>query len=164
MFVMIVMGLNQGMQPIAGYNYGAGNTSRMLDVLRLTLIFATVVTTTSFFIGEFFPAFVARAFTGDEELIGLSVFGLRITVMLFPLIGAQIVIATFFQSIGMAGKSILLSLTRQVIVLIPCLIILPKFFGVTGVWASMPVSDFVACVVSTAMILKQIKKFKSEQI
>ena len=164
MFVMIVMGLNQGMQPIAGYNYGAGNNARVLDVLRLTLIFATIVTTTSFFIGEFFPAWVARAFTSDEALIDLSVFGLRIAVMLFPLIGAQIVIATFFQSIGMAGKSILLSLTRQVIVLIPCLIILPKFFGVTGVWASMPVSDFVACAVSTTLIFKQIRKFKSEQI
>ena len=158
MFIMIVMGLNQGMQPIAGYNYGAGNMTRVLAVLRLTIIFATIVTTTSFLVGELFPEQVARIFTSDAELIGLTVYGLRIAVMLFPLIGAQIVISSFFQSIGLAGKAILLSSIRQIIVLIPCLIILPRFFGLTGVWASMPVSDFAACIVSTILILGQIKK------
>jgi Na+-driven multidrug efflux pump len=164
MFVMIVMGLNQGMQPIAGYNYGARNTSRLRETLRLTIIFATLIMTTSFLIGEFFPEVVARTFTSDKELIGLSVYGLRISVLFYPLIGAQIVIATFFQSIGMARKAIFLSLIRQVIVLIPCLIILPRFFGVTGVWASMPVSDLAACIVSTALIIHQVRKFKTEQI
>ncbi|MDR0574706.1 MAG: MATE family efflux transporter [Tannerella sp.] len=163
MFVMIVMGLNQGMQPVAGYNYGAGLALRVQEALGLTIFFATIVTTTAFLIGEFFPEWVARIFTGDEELIALSVYGLRIIVMFYPLIGAQIVIATFFQSIGMAGKAIFLSLTRQVLILIPCLIILPKFFGVTGVWASMPISDFAASLVSTVMIFYQIRKFKSEQ-
>ena len=164
MFVMIVMGLNQGMQPIAGYNYGAGRLSRVLEVLKLTVFFATIVTTTAFLCGVLFPEQVARIFTSDKALIGLSVTGLRITVLLFPLIGAQIVIANFFQSIGKAGKAIVLSLIRQVIVLIPCLLILPEFFGVTGVWASGPVSDFAACVVSTGLILYQIKQFKSEQL
>ena len=159
MFVMIVFGLNQGMQPIAGYNYGAGNTSRVLEVLKMTIIFATIVMTVSFLIGELFPEVVVRLFTGDRELIGLSVEGLRIAVMCYPLIGAQIVISSFFQSIGKAGKAIILSLTRQVLVLIPCLIILPKLFGVTGVWASMPASDLVACFVSTVMIYIQIKQF-----
>ena len=163
MFVMIVFGFNQGMQPIAGYNYGAKNIPRVMEVLRLTVFFATIVMSTSFLIGEFFPEAVARIFTSDEALIGLSVYGLRIAVMCYPLIGAQIVISSFFQSIGMAGKAIILSLIRQVIVLIPCLIILPKFFGVTGVWASNPASDFVACIVSTIMIFYQIKKFKIEQ-
>ena len=164
MFVMIVMGLNQGMQPIAGYNYGAGRLSRVLEVLKLTVFFATIVTTASFLCGELFPEQIARIFTSDKELIGLSVTGLRITVLLFPLIGAQIVIASFFQSIGKAGKAIVLSLIRQVIVLIPCLLILPEFFGVTGVWASGPVSDFVACVVSSGLIFFQIKQFKTEQL
>lgn len=164
MFVMIVMGLNQGMQPIAGYNYGAGLVSRVQEVLKLTVLFATIITTTAFIIAEFLPGFAARAFTSDEELIALSVYGLRITSIFFPLIGAQIVIANFFQSIGMAGKAIFLSLIRQVIVLIPCLIILPKFFGVTGVWVSLPISDFVSCVLSTIMIIQQIKIFKSEQV
>jgi Na+-driven multidrug efflux pump len=161
---MIVMGLNQGMQPVAGYNYGARKIHRVQEVLKLTIFFATIVTTAVFLIGEWIPGSVARIFTADEELIALSAYGLRITVMFFPLIGAQIVIANFFQSIGMAGKAIFLSLIRQVFVLIPCLIILPGFFGLTGVWASLPVSDMAACIVSTIMIMHQIKKFKTGQI
>lgn len=164
MFVMIVMGLNQGMQPIAGYNYGARQTSRVMEVLKLTAFFATIITTIAFLIGELMPELVTRIFTTDEELINLSVYGLRITVMFFPLIGTQIVIANFFQSIGMAGKAIFLSLIRQVLVLIPCLIILPRLYGLTGVWASLPVSDLISCIVSTIMIVYQIKKFKTEQI
>ena len=164
MFVMIVMGLNQGMQPIAGYNYGARQISRVMEVLKLTAFFATIITTIAFLIGELMPELVTRIFTTDEELINLSVYGLRITVMFFPLIGTQIVIANFFQSIGMAGKAIFLSLIRQVLVLIPCLIILPRLYGLTGVWASLPVSDLISCIVSTIMIVYQIKKFKTEQI
>jgi len=129
----------------------------------MTVFFATIVTTTSFLTGEFFPEAVARLFTSDETLIGLSVYGLRITVICYPLIGTQIVISSFFQSIGMAGKAIILSLTRQVIVLIPCLILLPKVYGVTGVWASMPASDLIASVVSTSMIFYQLKKFRADR-
>lgn len=161
MFVMIVMGLNQGMQPIAGYNYGARLIARVREVLKLTMILATIVTTLAFLIGELMPEVVTRAFTTDKELIALSVYGMRIAVVVFPFIGSQIVIANFFQSIGLAGKAIFLSLIRQVLVLIPCLIILPKFYGVTGVWASLPVSDFIAVIVSFLMIHYQIKKFKS---
>jgi putative MATE family efflux protein len=162
--VMIVMGLNQGMQPVAGYNYGAQKMSRALEALKLTVFFATIVTTAAFLVGELIPGPVTRIFTSDEELVALSVYGLRITVMFFPLIGAQIVIANFFQSIGMAGKAIFLSLIRQVLALIPCLIILPGFFGLTGVWVSSPVSDIVACIASTIMIIQQIKKIKTEQL
>jgi putative MATE family efflux protein len=164
MFVLIVMGLNQGMQPIAGYNYGARQTGRVMEALKLTAFFATIITTVAFLAGELMPETLTRIFTTDEELIRLSVYGLRITVMFFPLIGAQIVIANFFQSIGMAGKAIFLSLVRQALVLIPCLIILPEFYGLTGVWISMPVSDLIACVVSAIMIVHQIKKFKTEHI
>ncbi|MDR1723481.1 MAG: MATE family efflux transporter [Tannerella sp.] len=164
MFLLIVMGLNQGMQPIAGYNYGARLYDRVEEVLKKTIFVATIITTSAFVIGEFFPELASRAFTSDEELIALSVYGMRINVMLFPLIGAQIVIANFFQSIDMSGKAIFLSLIRQVIVLIPCLIILPKFYGVTGVWVSMPVSDLAACIVSTVMIIHQFRKFKKETI
>jgi putative MATE family efflux protein len=162
MFIMIVMGLNQGMQPIAGYNYGARRMERVMDVLKRTAFFATIVTTAAFLIGELMPQAVARLFTTDDELIRLSVDGLRITLLFFPLIGAQIVIANFFQSIGMAAKAIFLSLIRQVLVLIPCLIFLPRYYGLAGVWISMPVSDLAACIVSAIMIFYQIKKFKSE--
>ena len=159
-FVMIIMGLNQGMQPIAGYNYGARRFPRLMEVLKLTIIFATMIMTTAFLTGEFIPETVAQIFTSDKELIALSVYGLRLAFLLFPLVGAQIVIANFFQSIGMAGKAIFLSLIRQVLVLIPCLIILPQYWGITGVWVSMPISDFVATIVSTLMIVYQIKKFR----
>ncbi|MDR1341445.1 MAG: MATE family efflux transporter [Prevotellaceae bacterium] len=162
--VMIVMGLNQGMQPVAGYNYGARKMSRVLEALKITAFFATIVTTAAFLAGELIPGPMTRIFTSDEELVALSVYGLRLTVMFFPLIGAQIVIANFFQSIGMAGKAIFLSLIRQVLVLIPCLIVLPELFGLTGVWISSPVADIVACVVSTIMIIHQIKKLKTGQI
>jgi putative MATE family efflux protein len=163
MFIMIVMGLNQGMQPIAGYNYGARLVLRVEEVLKLTMLLATMVTTLAFLIGEFMPELTVRAFTSDRQLIDLSVYGMRISVLFFPVIGAQIVIANFFQSIGMAGRAIFLSLIRQVIVLIPCLIILPCFWGMTGVWVSLPVSDFMASFVSFVMIHLQVKRFKTDQ-
>ncbi|MDR2385917.1 MAG: MATE family efflux transporter [Tannerella sp.] len=164
LFIMIVMGINQGMQPIVGYNYGAKQMDRVQQVLKLTIIFATIITTVAFLLGEFFPELLARIFTSDDDLVALAVYGLRITVLLYPFIGAQIVITNFFQSMGMAGKAIFLSLIRQVLVLIPCLIIMPQFFGVTGVWASLPLSDGIAAIVSTIMIFIQLRKFKTEQI
>jgi len=164
MFVLIVMGLNQGMQPVAGFNYGAGRISRVMEVLKLTIFYATLIMTSAFLIGELIPGIAVRIFTSDKELIDLSVYGLRIAVMIFPLIGAQIVIANFFQSIGMAGKAIFLSLIRQVLVLIPCLLVLPQIWGITGVWVSMLISDCVAAIVSTLMMVHQIKKFKTEKI
>ena len=163
MFLMIVMGLNQGMQPIVGYNYGARQINRVQKAFRLTVFFATLVTTFAFLLAQLKPEWIARVFTTDEELIRLSVYGMRISVMVFPLIGAQMVITNFFQSIGMAKKSVFLSLTRQVIVLIPCLLIMPKFFGIAGIWISMPVSDTVSALVSIAMIYVQLRKFKAKQ-
>ena len=162
LFVMIVMGLNQGMQPIAGYNYGALQMNRVLEVLRKTIFYATLITTAGFLAGELIPRLIVRIFTPDETLMDLAVYGMRITVMFFPLVGFQMVVSNFFQSIGMAKKAIFLSLTRQVIFLIPFLLILPHFFGITGVWASLPAADFVAFVVSAIMLVIQIKKFKAQ--
>ena len=162
LFVMIVMGLNQGMQPIAGYNYGALQMDRVVEVLRKTIFYATLITTAGFLAGELIPRLIVRIFTPDETLMDLAVYGMRITVMFFPLVGFQMVVSNFFQSIGMAKKAIFLSLTRQVIFLIPFLLILPHFFGITGVWASLPAADFVAFVVSAIMLVIQIKKFKAQ--
>lgn len=111
--VMIVMGLNQGMQPIAGYNFGAKQYERVTKTLKLTIIYVTGVTTFGFIIGMLFSDTVVGIFTSDAELIELSAKGLRIVVMFFPIIGFQMVTANFFQSIGMASKAIFLSLTRQ---------------------------------------------------
>ncbi len=164
LFLMIVMGINQGMQPIAGYNFGAKLYPRVTKVLKLTIYFATIVTTVGFIIGEFLPEYAVALFTSDEELIRLASEGLRIVVIFFPIVGFQMVTSNFFQSIGMASKAIFLSLTRQILFLIPCLIILPRFFGSDGVWYSMPIADFVACIVAAFMLIHQFKKFRTQEI
>ena len=160
--VMIVIGLNQGMQPIAGYNFGARLYKRVDKVLKVTIAYATAVTSFGFLVGMLIPDLVVSIFTTDEELIALSARGLRITVLFFPIIGFQMVTSNFFQSIGMAGKAIFLSLTRQVLILIPCLLILPRFYGAAGVWYSMPVSDALASLIALVMLLAQFRKFKVE--
>lgn len=162
--VMIVMGLNQGMQPIAGYNFGAKLYGRVNKVLKQTIIYATAVTTFGFLVGMLVPDLVVGIFTSDAELTELSVTGLRITVMFFPIIGFQMVTSNFFQSIGMAGKAIFLSLTRQMLILLPCLLILPQFFGVAGVWYSMPVSDLLASLIALVMLVCQFRKFRTSPL
>ena len=159
--VMIVMGLNQGMQPIAGYNFGAKLYERVNKVLKLTIVYATVVTTFGFLVGMLVPDLVVGIFTSDAELIDISARGLRIVVMFFPIIGFQMVTSNFFQSIGMAGKAIFLSLTRQMLILLPCLLILPRFFGVAGVWYSMPVYDVLASLIALVMLVIQFRKLKA---
>ena len=168
-FVMIVMGVNQGMQPIAGYNFGAQQYDRVLRVLKLTIVCAVGITTAGFLVGEFAPRLAVSLFTSDEELIRLSVEGMRIVFVFFPIIGFQMVTTNFFQSIGMAGKAIFLSLSRQLLFLMPGLIFLPRFFEVStpwdgswGVWCAMPLSDFLATVVAFFMLTHQLRKFRAE--
>ena len=163
LFVMIVMGLNQGMQPIAGYNFGARHYHRVTDVLKKTILWATVIMTTGFIVVELFPYSVASIFTTDQQLIDLAATGLRYVFILFPIIGFQMVTSTFFQSIGMAKKAIFLSLTRQVIFLIPCLLILPRFWSVNGVWLSLPISDFIASILSAILLIAQLRRFKVDK-
>ena len=161
-FIMIVMGLNQGMQPIAGYNYGAKNFDRLKTVLYQTIFWATIITTSGFIIGEIFPEQLSRVFTKDEELIAKTTHGMRIIFMFFPIIGFQMVTSNFFQSLGMPKISIFLSLTRQLLFLLPLLFILPRFYGVGGVWASMPFADLIASIVSFFMLMYQMKKLKNK--
>jgi putative MATE family efflux protein len=164
LFVMIVMGINQGMQPIAGYNYGAGHYERVTEVLKKTLLLATGVMITGFLIGELSPHTVASIFTTDKALIDMASEGLRIVLVFFPIVGLPMVTANFFQSIGMAGKAIFLSLTRQLIFLLPCLLILPMIFGLKGVWYSMPAADLASSAISTFMLVSQFRKFKKPVI
>ena len=161
LFVMIVMGLNQGMQPIAGYNFGAQQYHRVNQVLKLTIYGATAVTTTGFLVGELMPELAVSAFTTHEGLIQLSATGLRIVVIFFPIIGFQMVTSNFFQSIGMAGKAIFLSLTRQLLFLLPSIILLPLCWGSAGIWWSMPISDLAASIVAGVMLYRQFKIFKT---
>lgn len=158
LFVMIVIGLNQGMQPIAGYNFGARQNARVISVFKYTVIAATCVTTAGFLLAELVPHLLAGAFTSNDQLIGLAVTGLRIDLMMFPIAGFQIVATTFFQSIGMAKISVFMSLSRQVIFLIPALLILPHFMGLSGVWAAAPVADLISSVITFFLYRWQLKK------
>ena len=162
-FIMIVLGLNQGMQPIAGYNFGAKLYPRVTRVLKETIRYATVITTIGFLIGMFIPEMVSAIFTSDPELIAISSKGFRLVVLFFPIVGFQMVASNFFQSIGMANKAIFLSLTRQMLFLVPCLLILPRYYGQLGVWVSMPVADLAASVVSGAMLWWQFRQFKKAE-
>ena len=159
-FFMIVMGINQGMQPIAGYNYGAQQTDRLMEVLRLSIIAATVVMTAGWAVGEFLPYYCARLFTKDLDLIEMSIHGIRYNMLLFPVIGFQAVITNFFQSIGKAKISIMLSLSRQMLLLIPMLIVLPRFFGADGVWMSLPISDGLSALIALFVMTYNMKKLR----
>ncbi len=161
-FVMVVMGINQGMQPIAGYNYGARNTARLMKTLKLSMLAATVVTTSGFLVAEFIPELCARMFTPDEQLIGLAAHGLRIIMVTFPIVGYQMVVTNFFVSIGMAKTSIFLSMSRQMLFLFPLLLLLPLEFGVNGVWMSMPISDTLSALVTLWLMVRYMNKMKNE--
>jgi putative MATE family efflux protein len=158
--VMIVLGLNQGMQPIAGYNYGAGLYHRVTEVLKKTTIIAVGIMTLGSLITELFPQPVSSLFTSDRELIDVTSVGMRYVLMTYCLVGFQTVAITFFQSIGKAYISIILSLSRQAIILIPLLLIIPRYFGVTGVWLTMPIADFGAFIVTIIVMHYQRKILK----
>ena len=162
-FVMVTMGVCQGMQPIAGYNYGAQNYNRMLEVLRLAVIAGTLVCAVGFVIAIFFPEPCVRLFTTDVELIEKSVVAMRYIMALFVIIGAQMVITNFFQSIGKAKVSIFLSLSRQLIILVPSIAILPPLMGLNGVWLAMPLSDGIAAVMAYAMLWIYVRRLKGKK-
>lgn len=164
LFVMIVMGITMGMQPISGYNYGAGNIDRVKRTLKLGIVAATCITTFGFLISELFPGLFVGMFTNNEELTHQATIALQIGVAVFPIIGSQIIITQFFQSIGKAAISIFLSLSRQLLFLLPGLALLPPIYGVKGVWFSMPISDFLAALAAIGMLLYQLRKMKLENL
>ena len=158
MFVMFVMGVNQGMQPIAGYNYGARQHDRLMRVLRLSILAATAIMTLGWLIAMFLPYYCARLFTTDPTLIDMAIDGIRINMLVFPIIGFQMVITNFFQCIGKVKISIFLSLSRQLLFLLPLLLVFPWFWGLNGVWAALPASDSIAAIVALVMMHLFMKK------
>ena len=154
-FAMMVMGLNQGMQPIAGYNYGAKKYDRMLRSFYLTSAYATGVMAIVFILGECFPELVTKMFTHDPVLIDLTIKPMRIICCSMLIIGFQMVTGNLFTSIGRAGKAIFLSLTRQVLYLIPLVLWLPTLFTppIDGVWWSIPVSDTISAITAVIVLL-----------
>lgn len=162
LFLMIVMGLNQGMQPIASYNYGAGKGLRVKQVYRLCVAWATAVCTLGFVVCSVFPGPAAGLFTNDPSLRQLAAHGMRIMTCTFPIIGFQIVSTNLFQCLGMVRKSVFLSLSRQLIFLLPCLYILPLFYGIEGVWASYPASDVIAFVCTLILIIRLMRQLEKK--
>ena len=159
MFIMICMGLNQGMQPIAGYNYGAKQYTRVKEVFWQTAKMGTIVTTICFAIGMFIPRLAAGIFTHDEALLDMSAEGMRILTIGFPIVGFQMIGTNFFQSLGMVKKSIILSLSRQLLFLLPLLYALPLWHGANGVWMSFPVSDVLSALLTAILLRRLFKKF-----
>ncbi|MDE6757476.1 MAG: MATE family efflux transporter [Muribaculaceae bacterium] len=157
-FVMIVFGVTQGMQPILGFNYGANNWTRVKQTLRKGVIIGLSITTVGWTVTELFPDTISEFFTVERELIDIARNGFRVYFICFPVVGCQIVITNFFQSIGKPKLSIFLSLTRQLIFLIPFLLILPPMFGIDGVWAGMAASDFLAFVVAVITLVIMMRR------
>ncbi len=159
-FVMIIFGVTQGMQPILGYNIGAGDTARVKKTLYIGIWIGVTISTVGWIINECFPDIVSRLFTTDQALIDIARQGARIFFIFYPVVGAQIVIQNFYQSIGRPALSIFLSLTRQLIFLLPLLWVLPDIYGVNGVWASMAGSDLLAFITAIITMLITMRHFK----
>ena len=164
LFIMVVQGLNQGMQPIVGYNYGAKNYDRVRKVVYMTIICGVVIATLGFALGELIPGLIARGFVdsskglNEQLLVDAAAQGMRLILIMFPLVGFQIVVGGFFQYIGKAPLAIFMSLTRQLLFLIPLLWILPRSLGAYGVWISMPIADAASIVLAMILFVWQMRK------
>ncbi len=159
-FVMFVMGINQGMQPIAGYNYGAQKLDRMMQVVKLSIIAATAIMILGWFLAMLAPRQCVSLFTTDQHLIDTTVHGMRRMMVMLPIVGYQMVITNFFQCIGKVKISIFLSMSRQLLFLLPALALLPMWVGLDGVWLAQPVSDLIASVVTAWIMIVYMHKFK----
>ena len=160
LFIMINMGLNQGMQPIAGYNYGARKYSRVKEVYKKTVKYATLVAMIGFVVSIAFPHAAVSVFTSDAELIELAAKGLVLINLMLPLVGFQMVTSNLFQCLGMINKSIILSMSRQLLFLLPLLYVMPMFLDAKGIWLSFPISDFLASMVTFIMLMGLLRKLR----
>ena len=166
LFTMVVLGFTQGMQPIVGYNYGARKYDRALKTMWLTVGWSVATTTLGFLVCEIFPhqvvgMFVSEDGSGDATaLIDASVKGLRILVAMLPIVGFNIVAGNFFQHIGKPKRAILLSVSRQMLFIVPLLFFLPPIYGVDGVWYAIPIADFVSTALAAVLLMLQIRKLR----
>lgn len=164
LLVMLIIGISQGMQPIVGFNYGAGHQKRVFETLRFVIITATILTGVGCLCSVLFPRIIVRAFTNDPELIDIAANGLRLSLMGFFMVGGQITITQFFQSIGIAWKAMFLSLSRQFIYLIPAILFFPLFFELDGVWLASPFSDFLAAVTGWLFLWHHVRKIRKQAL
>lgn len=161
-FFMPIFGINQGAQPIIGYNYGAKQYDRVKHTLKLAVGAATVISLVGFITVQVFPQGIIRIFNNDPELIRIGSSGIRVYLAMMPIIGFQIVSANYFQAIGKAKISMFLSLLRQVTLLIPLLLILPPIFGLTGVWLSAPTADFISSIITGIYVWRDMRKLDED--
>lgn len=160
-FVFIVIGITQGMQPILGYNYGSGRYQRLFRTLTYAIIAGLITTALGATLAQLFPTSIASLFMQDPTQIAVGADCLRKVTLLFTLVGFQIVATNFFQSLGMPLKAIFLSLTRQIIFMIPALLILPPIFGLDGVWYAYPLCDILSVIITAILLTWQIRRIKS---
>jgi putative MATE family efflux protein len=164
LIAMPIFGLNQGAQPIIGYNYGAGRFDRVKKTLETAILVATALTTFGFAVMMLFPAQVIRLFVPrDAALVALGTHAIHIATLMLPMVGFQIVSASYFQAVGKPKEAMLLSLSRQVFFLIPAVLVLPSFFGLNGVWASIPVADLCASVLTGVCLLLELRHLGQRQ-
>lgn len=163
LMLMPVMGISQGAQPIIGYNYGAGNYRRVIDTVKLAILAASGLCLFGFICVQLLDVHIIRLFNGNQELVQLGSDGLRLFLLMLPIIGFQIISANYFQAVGKAGYAIVFNLLRQIILLIPLIYILPKFWGLTGIWLAGPISDVGAALLTGIFMLRELKSLASRE-
>jgi len=162
MILMPIFGINQGSQPIMGFNYGSGKYDRVKQTLKYAVLGSTVITTAGFILTQVFPVQIIQLFISNEadlaEILGYAIPGLKTYLFMLPIVSFQIVSTAYFQAIGMPKHSMLLSLSRQVLILIPALIILPQILGLQGVWLSGPIADLTASIITAFFVIRSFKE------
>jgi putative MATE family efflux protein len=157
---MPLFGIVQGMQPIVGYNYGARRINRVKQAVKLSISAATVYATVTALLGQVFPEYVIGLFGKEPELIKHGAFALRFVIAVIPIVGVQVVGAALFQAIGKALPSLLLTLSREVLLFIPFVLLLPRFFGLSGIWLSFPLADFFAVLVTIMLLRREMRRME----
>ena len=167
-FMMPLFGINQGVQPIVGFNYGAKQHDRVKEALRLGIFGATGVVTVGWILTRLFPIQLISLFgSGDAELLAMAASAMRIGLVFLPVVGFQVVGTSYFQAVGKPKNAAFLSLSRQLLLLIPALLIIPRFFGLVGVYVSLPVADVGSTLLTAVLLVKEMRELgprKSEPV
>ena len=164
LFLMPVIGVNQGSQPIVGYFYGAKNYKKVKETYWLSVIISTLMCIVGFLAGQFAPRALLSIFNTNPEFLELGTHGMKVLTFMLPLLGFQIISSNLFQATGKARIAMFLSLARQVIILLPLILVLPRFFGLEGIWMSTPISDFLSALVTAFFVVRILKEFKVEEL
>lgn len=159
--LMPIFGISQGVQPIIGYNYGAQNYTRVKAALTKAIVAATMIATAGLIFVQLLDVHIIRLFNDNQELINLGSVGLRLSLVMLPIIGFQVISTTYFQAVGKPKQAIFLSLSRQVLILIPMIFLLPRILGLTGVWLASPVADLISSILTGVLLFIEIRHLKS---